>query len=77
VDIGSKELRKRLSEILDRVARGERIRIVRRGKPAAELRPVDARTRGLPDLSAFRAGIKARGKPTSRLVIEERRKARY
>ena len=77
MDIGSKELRKRLSEILDRVARGERIRIVRRGKPAAELRPVDARTRGLPDLSAFRAGIKARGKPTSRLVIEERRKARY
>jgi prevent-host-death family protein len=77
MDIGSKELRKRLSEILDRVARGERIRIVRRGKPAAELRPVDARTRGLPDLGVFRAGIKARGKPTSQLVIEERRKARY
>ena len=76
MDIGSKELRKRLSEILDRVARGERIRIIRRGKPAAELWPVDARTRGLPDLSVFRAGIKARGKPTSRLVIEERRKAR-
>lgn len=77
MDIGSKELRKRLSEILDRVARGERIRIVRRGKPAAELRPVEAQTRGLPDLSVFRAGIKARGKPTSQIVIEERRKARY
>jgi len=77
MNIGSKELRKRLSEILDRVARGERIRIVRRGKPAAALRPVDARTRGLPDLSVFRTGIKTRGKPTSRLVIEERRKARY
>ena len=77
MDVGTKELRNRLSEILDRVARGERIRIVRRGKPAAELRPVDAQTRGLPDLSIFRAGIKARGKPTSQLVIEERRKARY
>lgn len=77
MDIGSKELRSRLSEILDRVGRGERIRIVRRGKPAAELRAVDARTRGLPDLSVFRAGIKARGKPTSQLVTEERRKAQY
>ncbi len=77
MDIGTKDLRNRLSEILDRVARGERIRIVRRGKPAAELRPVDAQARGLPDLSVFRAGIKSRGKPTSQLVIEERRKARY
>lgn len=77
MDVGTKELRNRLSEILDRVARGERIRIIRRGKPAAELRPVDAQTRRLPDLSVFRAGIKAKGKPTSQLVIEERRKARY
>ena len=77
MDVGTKELRNRLSAILDRVARGERIRIVRRGKPVAELRPVYARRRGLPDLSAFRASIKVRGKPTSQLVIEERRKARY
>ena len=77
MDVGTKELRNRLSEILDRVARGERVRIVRRGRPAAELRPVEAHARGLPDLSAFRAGIKARGKATSRIVIEERRKARY
>ena len=77
MDVGAKELRNRLSEILDRVARGERIRVVRRGKPAAELRPIADRTRGLPDLGEFRSGIKVRGKPTSRLVIEERRKARY
>jgi prevent-host-death family protein len=77
MDIGAKELRARLSEILDRVARGERIRIVRRGKPAAEILPVADEARGLPDLSAFRAGIKTKGKPTSQLVIEERRKARY
>ena len=77
MDIGTKELRSRLSEMLDRVGRGERIRIVRRGKPAAELRPIDARAQGLPDLSDFRASIKVRGKPTSQIVIEERRKARY
>jgi prevent-host-death family protein len=77
MDIGTKELRDRLSEILDRVARGERIRIVRRGKPAAELGPVETEAHGLPDLSAFRARIKIKGKPTSQLVIEERRKSRY
>ncbi len=31
----------------------------------------------LPDLTVFRASIKVRGKPTSQLVIEKRRKARY
>jgi hypothetical protein len=34
MDIGTKELRNRLSEILDRVGRGERIRIVRRMRHA-------------------------------------------
>jgi len=77
MDIGTKELRSRLSEILDRVERGERVRIVRRGKPAAELGPVDAGTRALPDLAAFRASIRVKGKATSKLIIEERRKARY
>lgn len=77
MDIGTKELRARLSEVLDRVARGERVRIVRRGKPAAEILPVVAAPRRLPDLSAFRASIKTKGKPTSRLVVEERRKTRY
>lgn len=76
MDIGTKELRARLAEILDLVERGEHVRIVRRGRPAAELRPVAPASRGLPDLAAFRAGIRVQGKPTSRLVIEERRKSR-
>lgn len=76
MDVGTKELRERLAEILDRVEKGEHVRIVRRGKPAAELRPIDPKPLGFPDLAAFRAGIKVKGKPTSRLVIEERRKPR-
>jgi prevent-host-death family protein len=77
MDIGTKELRSRLSEMLDRVARGERIRIVRRGKPAAELAPIRERARGLPDLAEFRARIKVRGRSTSEAIIGERRKARF
>ena len=76
MDIGARELRSRLSEILDRVARGERVRILRRGRPAAELRSAEAPAPSLPDLAGFRAGIKAKGKATSRIVIEERRKHR-
>jgi prevent-host-death family protein len=77
MDIGTKALRARLSEILDRVERGERVRIVRRGRPAAILARVKSASRGLPNLARFRAGIKVKGKPTSALVIEERRRARF
>lgn len=77
MDIGSKELRKRLSEMLDRVARGEKVVVRRRGKPAVTLTAARGKPRGLPDLTEFRARIKVTGKPTSQLVIEERNKARY
>ena len=40
-DIGAFEAKTRLSELLDRVARGHRYRITKRGKPVAELRPVE------------------------------------
>lgn len=39
-DIGAFEAKTRLSELLDRVARGQVYRITRRGRPVAELRPV-------------------------------------
>ena len=77
MDIGTKALRARLSEILDKVERGERVRIVRRGRPAAELSPVAPAGRGLPDLAGLRASIRVRGGPTSRGIARERRRARY
>jgi len=39
-DIGAFEAKTRLSELLERVARGQVYRITRRGRPVAELRPV-------------------------------------
>ena len=44
-DIGAFEAKTRLSELLEQVARGRSYRITRRGKPIAELRPVEARDR--------------------------------
>lgn len=40
MDVGIRELKQRLSEYLDRVVRGERIRITDRGKPKALIVPL-------------------------------------
>jgi prevent-host-death family protein len=40
-EIGAFEAKNKLSELLDRVERGERVVITRRGKAVAELVPVD------------------------------------
>jgi prevent-host-death family protein len=41
-DIGAFEAKNKLSELLDRVERGERITITRRGKAVARLVPADS-----------------------------------
>ena len=41
-EIGAFEAKTRLSELLDRVQRGQVYRITKRGRPVAELRPVEA-----------------------------------
>jgi len=69
MDIGTKELRRRLSEILDRVARGERVIVHRRGRLAVTLAPRASR---LPSLAAFRAGLRVRGRSLSAEVVAAR-----
>jgi prevent-host-death family protein len=59
-EIGAFEAKTRLSELLDRVARGQVYRITRRGKPVAELRP------------AIPAGARPRfGSDRGRIVIRK------
>lgn len=48
MDIGIRELKSRLSEIVDRAASGETIRVTERGRPKAILGPIP----GTLDLSA-------------------------
>ncbi len=52
MEIGVRELKQRLSEILDRAAAGETIRITDRGRPKAILGP-------LPGVASLEAGIAA------------------
>jgi prevent-host-death family protein len=44
-DVGVRELKARLSEYLDRAARGEIIRVTERGRPKAILAPIPGETR--------------------------------
>ncbi len=51
--IGAFEAKTHLSALLDRVERGERITITRRGKPVAEIAP----PAGAPDMSRHRESV--------------------
>jgi prevent-host-death family protein len=42
MDVGVRELKKRLSEYIDRASRGEVIRVTHRGRPRALLCPIDS-----------------------------------
>lgn len=56
--VSVREARERLSHLLDSVASGQEVVIVRRGKPAARLTAVrKSGWRGFPDRSALRASL--------------------
>jgi prevent-host-death family protein len=58
-EIGAFDAKTRLSELLQRVERGQVYRITRRGKPIAELRPIE-NTRKRPQFGANRGRIVVR-----------------
>jgi prevent-host-death family protein len=78
--IGFYEARTHLSQLLDQVARGKKILITRRGKPAAVLGPppAEATTDVREVIEEFKAFSKSRGrslgKQTIREMIEEGRR---
>ena len=72
------EARKRLSELVRAAERGQSVSITRRGKEVARIVPADQKPfKPLPDLSAFRASIKMKGKSLSQTVIDMRAEERY
>ncbi len=76
--VSIREARRRLSELVDAAQRGEAVVITRRGKKVARLSAVrDEAKKRLPDLTAFRASIRVKGKPLSQIVIDSRGEGRY
>ena len=45
MDVGVRDLKKHLSEYIERASRGERVRVTVRGKPVAHLGPLPGRLR--------------------------------
>ena len=75
--VSVRNARSHLKALLDRVAAGEEIVIVRRGKAAARLVPPAVKRRRLPDLTAFRATIRLKGEPASITVGKAREEERF
>ena len=74
MEVGAYEAKTHLPKLLERVRRGERITITRRGKPIAELRPIANRDRtalkeALARLDESRARLRARGVRISKKEI--------
>lgn len=70
------EARRTFRALLDQVARGREVAVLRRGKEVARLTPPRARGGTLPSLAAFRASLKPKGGPLSQTVIRARREER-
>jgi len=65
-----------LSELLDRIEKGEEIVVTRRGKPVARLSPVKSQKKPFPSLAEFREGIpqlKTSGSKVLQMIREEGR----
>ena len=76
--INLKEARRRLGELVRAAERGETTVITRRGRTVARLAPAKRkRLPGLPDLSAFRASIKVKGRSLTEELLAMRREERY
>ena len=70
---GVREARQNLSALLDEVKKGREIIITEHGRPVAKLVPPDApKSRGVPDLTAFRRAMPVLDPPLSATITGER-----
>lgn len=76
-EVTVKQVRNKISALLDKTEKGEDVLILRRGKKVARLVPVGVWGKRLPDLSAFRESITVKGNDLSRTVIDARNAERY
>jgi prevent-host-death family protein len=74
---GIREAREKLRALLDDVAAGEEIVLVRRGKPVARLVPAGDATKRLPSLADFRQSIQLSGTTLGEELAAAREEERY
>lgn len=75
--VSVREAREQLAHLLDSIAAGEEVIIVRRGKPAARLTAVrKPRWKGFPDRKALRASVPASAESAAQTVRKLRNNER-
>jgi prevent-host-death family protein len=72
-----KQARENLKSLIDQVAAGEEVILLRRGKEVARLIPPKSGRKKLPSLRDFRASIAVAGPPLSEEVATARTEERY
>jgi prevent-host-death family protein len=70
--IGIKQARQQLPDLIDRVEAGEQIVITRLGKAVAQLVAAPKTPKPLPSLAEFRRGLGRPGTPAVKLLRAER-----
>jgi prevent-host-death family protein len=75
-EVSVREARENFRSLLDCVAGGEEILVVRRGKPIARLVPAVAEGKRLPALDDFRASIEIKGGSLGEELAAARREER-
>jgi len=70
--IGIKQARQELPDLIDRAEAGEEIVITRQGRPVARLVAAPKPKKCLPSLTGFRDAIGRRGTAAAKLLREER-----
>jgi antitoxin (DNA-binding transcriptional repressor) of toxin-antitoxin stability system len=68
--------RRNLRALVDEVASGREVALLRRGREVARLVPPPAGKRRLPSLEALRKSIRLEGEPLSRAVVRGRAEER-
>ncbi len=76
-EINLKYAREHLREVIDEVAGGGSVTLLRRGVPVARLVSVEPAEDALPSLAEFRSSIPVTGSPLSREVLAARETERY
>lgn len=76
-NVSVKEARENLKSLIDRVAAGEEVILLRRGKEVARLIPPKSGGKRLPSLKDFRASIAVAGRPMSQELTRARTEGRY
>ena len=71
-----KQVRANLSALIREAEAGDCVLITRYGKPIAQITPIEKERPRFPDLSAFRASIKPRGKSLTEALRQIRAEER-